>query len=367
MTINHATPNKIAPRNQLLVGINYPWIDYGWDFGDPPAGWAGADVHAWRAQKRQRIVTDLRRFAELGLFAVRWFVLGDGLSYGTSEDAPQLSNGQWTFCALPRAHAFHRQLGEDFEFALQSCAQLNLKLVPSLIDFHWCHQGARVSPGIIKGGRYELVRNAPRSAEFFDHVLEPLLDISLQRPEAIYAWELINEPEWVTQTRSLFKLRSAANETVTQDEMLQFLAAGIGRINQRRLPNGQPAFRSTVGFAHWDTLQDWDSAGLGITLHQFHYYAQDKRRLPHHHFSAEHPCFIGEFATTTHKCWPELQRADATQPIAARLRCLAEKGYPAAFLWSACATDEATTWTDDDQQMMVSFVNTMPQSGRDVV
>ena len=355
--MNNSLADKPAQANAMLVGINYPWVDYGWDFGDPPSGWAGADVVAWRAQKRQRIVTDLRRFANLGLFAVRWFMLCDGLSYGTGDDAPQLSNGQWTCRALPREHPFHRQLGEDFEFALQTCAQLNLKLVPSLIDFHWCHQGVTASPGVIKGGRYDLVRNPRYSAEFFDHVLEPLLDIALRYPQTIYAWELINEPEWVTATRSLFKLRTDANETVTQDEMLKFLAEGIGRINHRRLPNGQAAFRSTVGFAHWDTLAAWDSAGLGITLHQFHYYAQDERRIPRHHFSAEYPCFIGEFATTTHKCWPELRRADATQPITARLRCVAEKGYPAAFLWSACATDEATTWTDDDQQMMVSFVH----------
>lgn len=350
----------------MQVGINYPWLDYGWDFGDPPPGWAGADVAAWRAHKRQRIVMDFRRFAELDLFAVRWFVLCDGLSYGTGDDAPQLSNGQWTFRALPRDHSFHQQLGDDFQFALQTCAQLNLKLVPSLIDFHWCHQGARVGPGVIKGGRYDLVRNTSHSAEFFDHVLEPLLDISLRYPQTIYAWELINEPEWVAETRSLFKLRADANETVTQDAMLKFLAAGVGRINQRRLPDGQPAFRSTVGFAHWDTLEDWDSAGLGVTLHQFHYYAQNERRIPRHHFSAEYPCFIGEFATTTHKCWPELQRADATAPIAARLRCVAEKGYPAAFLWSACATDEATAWTDDDQQTMVGFVNTA-RSSRDEI
>lgn len=350
----------------MQVGINYPWIDYGWDFGDPPPGWAGSDVAAWRAQKRERIVADFRHFAGLGLFAVRWFMLCDGLSYGTGDEAPQLANGNWQSHVLPREHPFHHQLGEDFEFALQTCAQFNLKLVPSLIDFHWCHQGMTASPGVIKGGRFDILRDKRRSAAFFDNVLEPLLDISLRYPEAIYAWELINEPEWVTETRSSLKIRADANQTVTQDEMLKFLSEGMGRINHRRLPNGQSAFRSTVGFAHWDTLKDWDSPGLGLTLHQFHYYAPDDRRLPRHHFSAEHPCFIGEFATTAHRCWPELKNIDATQPIAARLRCVAEKGYPAAFLWSAYATDEATTWTADDRQAMVSFVNAARPSGEEV-
>lgn len=364
--MDEATPGNTAPPKPMQVGINYPWIDYGWDFGDPPPGWAGADVSAWRAQKRQRIVADLRHFAQLGLFAVRWFMLCDGLSYGTGDEAPQLVNGKWQFRALPRAHSFHQQLGEDFAFALQTCAQFKLQLVPSLIDFHWCHQGTGVSPGVIKGGRFDILRDVRRRAEFFDHVLEPLLDISLRDPETIYAWELINEPEWVTETRSLLKIRADANKTVEQDEMLAFLAEGVGRINQRRLPNGQPAFRSTVGFAHWDTLRDWDSPGLGITLHQFHYYAPDDRRIPRHHFSAEYPCFIGELATTAHHCWPELRNADAAQPIAARLRCLEEKGYPAAFLWSAYASDEATTWTEDDRLAMASFVKVEQSSQQDI-
>ena len=77
-------------NNRLLVGINYPWIDYGWDFGDPPAAWVNAqNLPAWREQKRKRLVEDFTRFADHGLFAVRWFILPDGTSYGTGDEAPQ--------------------------------------------------------------------------------------------------------------------------------------------------------------------------------------------------------------------------------------------------------------------------------------
>jgi len=183
-----------------------------------------------------------------------------------------------------------------------------------------------------------------------------LLEISLRYPDAIYAWELINEPEWVTETRSLMKIRSDENKTVTQDEMLAFIAEGVGRINAKLLPDGRQAFRSTVGFAHWDAVNDWDSAGLGVTLHQFHYYAPDKREIPKHTFSDEYPCFIGEFATTFHRGWPELKKQDMARTISARLRCLEQKDYPSVFLWSAKATDEATTWADADCQETVSFI-----------
>ncbi|MDQ3012822.1 MAG: hypothetical protein M3X11_19205, partial [Acidobacteriota bacterium] len=121
--------------NQLLVGINYPWIDYGWDFGDPPAAWVNAqNLLVWRQQKRNRTVEDFPRFADLGLFAVRWFILPDDTNYGIGNDAPQKLNNHWIFNPLPSQHEFHSHLAEDFEFVLQTCARLRLQLVPSLID-----------------------------------------------------------------------------------------------------------------------------------------------------------------------------------------------------------------------------------------
>jgi hypothetical protein len=343
----------------LLVGINYPWRDYAWDFGDPPAAWVAPQyVAEWREKKRQQIVADFRAFAELGLFAVRWFMLADGLSYGTGGEAPKIISGKWTFDPLPREHPFHKQLCEDFEFVLKTCDDLKIKLVPSLVDFHWCHQGtvADADAGIVKGGRYDIVSDAAKSKTFFDNVLDPLLEVSLRYADAIYAWELINEPEWVTEMRSLIKIRADENKTVTEDQMLSFIAEGIGRINAKRLADGRPAFRSTIGFAHWDAIEDWDSAGLGLTLHQFHYYAPDKREIPRHIFSEDYPCFVGEFATTFQRGWPELKDQDMTQGISTRLRCLAEKDYPAAFPWSARATDDATSWTDSDRQEILRFI-----------
>ncbi|MCG3161420.1 MAG: hypothetical protein JMDDDDMK_02603 [Acidobacteria bacterium] len=350
----------------MLVGVNYPWIDYAWDFGDPPSAWVNPQHAAeWREKKRKQIADDFRAFAEMGLFAVRWFMLADGLSYGVGDEAPRKVGGRWTFDPLPREHHFHKQLCDDFEFVLKTCAELKIKFVPSLIDFHWCHQGVVADAGanIVKGGRFDIVCDPAKSRAFFDAALEPLLEISLRYPGAIYAWELINEPEWVTETRSLMRIRPDENKTVTQDEMSAFIAEGVGRINAKRLPDGRQAFRSTVGFAHWDAIRDWDSAGLGVTLHQFHYYAPDKREIPKHNFSDEYPCFVGEFATTFHRGWPDLKKQDLARTISARLQCLDGKCYPSVFLWSARATDEATTWVDADRQETISFIRASTVGG----
>ena len=342
----------------MLVGINYPWINYGWDFGDPPPAWVAPPALAsWREEKRRRIRADVQAIATTGVSVLRWFVLADGTNYGTGEAAPQRDafTGRWTFQPLPASHPFYRQLGDDFEFVLQTFAAIGIKLLPSLIDFHWCAPAivADARTGIVKSGRADVLLDASARDAFLDNVLEPLLAMSLRYPETIYAWELINEPEWVTSSSIV---QPAAEGSIPTRIVQDFIDEGVGRINRQQLLDGSRAFRSTVGFAHWDTLYQWNSAARGVTLHQFHYYAQADHDLPPHRFSPEYPCFIGEFATAEQRIWPDLQRAGASQTVLERLRCIDRKGYPAAFLWSARAHDPATRWTEVEQDDVVSYL-----------
>ncbi len=352
---------------ELLVGINYPWLDYAWDFGDPPPAWVNPlDLAVWREQKRARIVEDFQAFAEMGFFAVRWFLLGDGTNYGVDLDAPRQIDHEWSFEPLPESHPFNRQFLSDFQFVLETCARVGLKLAPSLIDFHWCHRGSTVggNPGIVKGGRYQIVRDPGKREAFFNQLLEPLLDLSMKYRDAIYAWELINEPEWVIARPSLTQLIAGVDQdkTVSQKEMKSFIAQGMERINRRVLADGSPAFQSTVGFAHWGSVEDWSSADLGVRLHQFHYYAQAEADLPQDGLSLPEPCFIGEFATAVEREWPELKRSGLEQTISNRLRAIEKNKYQSAFLWSAKAVDLATRWTAEDQRDTIAYLN--PGQGR---
>jgi hypothetical protein len=349
----------------MLIGINYPWIDYGWDFGPPPPMWVACnDLPAWRAQKRRQIEEDFRQFASQGIFAVRWFLLADGTNYGTGEFAPKKTGDDWTFDPLPDGHPFYKQLCDDFAFVLHACAQNGLKFLPSLIDFHWCGQGSAPenSSGIIKGGRYDIMRDPAKRNTFFERVLDPLLEASAQCPDSIYAWELISEPEWVIRKFSLFGKKDG-NQNVPQRDMKRFIAEGISRINGKRLPAGGDAFKSSVGFAHWSSLHQWDSAKLGITLPQFHYYAQDNCALPPHPSSADCSCVLGEFATAVEHDWPDLKSLQMDQTVANRLCCIEERGYPACFLWSARAVDVATKWTVDEHHDVMAYADsTRPES-----
>ena len=340
----------------MLVGINYPWIDYGWDYGDPPRAWIpGEKLQAWRETKRKTVEEDFSFFASQGIFAVRWFLLADGLNYGLDDLAPRKNGKTWTFEPLPAGHSFYDHLCEDFEFVLQVCRKFNLKLFPSLIDFPWCREGTEVAgnPGIIKGGRCDILRDSEKRQAFFDRVLDPLLTCSQQYRDSIYGWELINEPEWAVRKRWLF-WKKDGDRCVSLAEMKEFISEGIRRINAKRLPDGQSAFLSSVGFAHWDSFNKWQAEKLGITLHQFHYYAQQNRKLPVCS-NSDHPHIVGEFATATERDWPDLSLLDRDQTTINRLRCIEDKGYPACFMWSAKAIDSATRWTDAVNQEVIAY------------
>jgi hypothetical protein len=329
----------------LKIGINYPWFKYGWDFGKAALGWVKS---GWKSTVKK----DICELRKLGIFAMRWFILGDGRNYGKGVHAPhedRYKKGQWRFDEPP---ALTKQFLRDFEWVLKTLSTYKMQLLPSLIDFRWCFPGSSLSNprgksfSFIKGGRIDILIDERKYKIFFEKVLKPLLGVSIKYKEAIFAWELINEPEWIVK-----------KTTVTYDWIKNFLKTGIGIINKA-------GFRSTIGFAHYDSLKEWDSIGLGVSLHQFHYYpgslkisTLDKLRL--HKYSERYPCFIGEFSSSEEEFpdyyiyrWPEL---GDEQSIYAKIKLIEAKGYPYAFLWSMRAKDRATNWSGDTKLLLAKI------------
>ena len=329
----------------MQVGINYAWKNYGWDFGLPPKK---NDGSSWgeRAAWQSTIDRDLARFVEVGFFCVRWFLLGDGTNYGVGVERPRLDprgNNPWRFASPPR---ISEEFLHDFERLIARFEAAGIQLLPSLLDFHFCLPGVRV-PGtdeIIKGGRRDALLDIPGPADpaappwphqrtqFLDGVVDPLLEVAARHPRAIYAFEVMNEPEWCTQDPARPPAIHDPSATVPLPEMRAFVREAAARINHA-------GFRSTVGFSHYDTLSRWDCAGLGLTLDQFHYYG-DPSVLPVNPHGPRAPTMIGELATAPHRPWPEL---GASQDLLSRLRLAADKGYPTAFLWSANRDEQSST------------------------
>jgi hypothetical protein len=321
----------------MRVGVNYPWLDYGWDFGLPPPQWRGE-----QSEPRWYGVIDehLQRFLRLGLSVVRWFILADGLTYGTGPDAPHpdpARKGEWRFDSPPLSEELVRHFAE----LLRRFARANsdparpIQLLPVLIDFHFCEPGLWPSPqldlGWVKQGRADALNDAGKRVRFLDHVLDPLLRASQEHPDLIYAWELINEPEWVTRAG---RLGWGRNRPVGKAAMRAFLDEGMTRIRRH-------GFAATVGFASSRTLR---RSGIAADIDQFHHYAAGRRRLPRHAFDPQSPCVIGEFSTSTSDAWPELRKSGQT--VLGRLQLAEAQGYPLAIPWSFLAADPHSSWPE---------------------
>jgi hypothetical protein len=329
----------------MRVGINYPWNNYGWDFGAPPVR---DDGHPWgpRAAWRATIDRELAGYRSLGLFAVRWFILADGTNYGSGAARPHHGGG-WHFDPPPLSPEFL----EDFTFLLGRFQAAKMLLLPSLIDFHFCQSGQEVpgSAGYVKQGRADVLVDPAKRQRFLDGVLRPLVAIAAAHRDAIYAFEVMNEPEWCTESPGSLIDALNPRRTIPLSAMRAFLQKGLTIINDAGLV-------STVGFNMHDTLLAWDSAGLGVTLHQFHYYAA-RPPLPPHTFDPRWPCIIGEFASAPQNPWPELGHA---QDVYSRLHHIQALGYPAAFIWSARSTPDpapnAVAWNDATRGDIARFV-----------
>jgi hypothetical protein len=332
----------------MRVGVNYPWFDYGWDFGTPPPGWRDREGPRWA----DHLDAHLERFLDLGIRVVRWFVLGDGLTYGAGANAPHLDVSgrapRWRFEPPALDDAFLA----DFGALLERFARVNgaastdrLALLPVLVDFKTFEPGMWpvADTGWVKGGRADVVNEDAARQAFLERVLQPLLTVSQSvPPETLYAWEVMNEPEWITSGWHPHVLRRWL--PVEGNAMRSFLEDAAGRIRQA-------GFKATIGFARVETIA---RTGLYADVNQFHHYTRGSRRLRRHKFSSEHPAILGEFATSSAEDrWPELEGTD--QRVLNRLRTADRLGYPLALPWSFRAQDRCTSWNLTVEQDIACF------------
>ncbi len=337
------------------AGVNYPWFSYGWDFGAAPPGWRAGSDPAWIGH----IGEHLQQLAAIGISVVRWFILGDGLSYGTGPDAPRPAalatrdSAGWTFDPPPLTSEFL----DHFEALLQSFAARGagphpVRLLPVLADYKFCEPGLwpvvkqdhNGRPGVpdedwVKGGRAEAITT--NRQQFIDQVLHPLLRLSRRYPDAIYAWDVFNEPEWVTNG---WHPDRGNDHPVNEREMRAFLEDSMSAVRQA-------GFQSTIGFGLIETIHH---ARLYADINQFHHYTDGSHALERNPFDPRHPGIIGEFATSAAEdTWPELRQR--SQRVLERLKLAEGQGYALALAWSFQAEDRHTSWTPETEHDVECF------------
>ena len=290
----------------FVHGANLPWVRYGGDFG--ANAWSPDGGLATRHADRQRVLDVLLRLRQAGVTRLRWFFLCDaraGIRFRADGAPMELQGAAW----------------RDIDVALDLVRQADLALMPVLFDFHLCRP-KRVVNGVQTCGRSRLLSQVDLRAHLLDNVVGPLL-AQYGHAAEIVAWDLLNEPEWVTFGVGTWNPVSS----VSKSSMRAFLHAAASRVH------ATTRHQVTVGTASALTLDL--VRGLGLDFYQPHWYDRFETRAPLARHTAtldcDAPVVLGEFPTCN----------SARTPVDL-LRTAEQSGYAAAYFWSALADDGFT-------------------------
>jgi hypothetical protein len=162
------------PSTPFLLGVNYPWLHYGEDFG-----LSGEHHHGVSLPSHQkRIAGDFAATRACGISVVRWFLFADGRAGFLSEKG---------IAAAPDA-----LLLKDVDTALQLAESAGLKLCFALFDYLWLQKKPKTAR---RNPHSHVLHSAAGRQSFLERVLLPLFREFRAHP-ALYAWDIANEPEW---------------------------------------------------------------------------------------------------------------------------------------------------------------------------
>lgn len=296
-------------------GVNYPWRQYGGDFGR--SVWGRADGVA---QHSRAIAGDFAAMAAAGVEIVRWFVFTDGRG-GLDIDGAGWPAGiqaaAWT------------DLDTLFTLALDA----RLTLVPVLFDHTLAFDGHDAA-GARLGGRAVWLADPDGQARLLDAVVTPLArrygarGARADLGRAVYAWDLFNEPDWIVD-----ELHPASRVTtpIPFDVMAAWACAATAVL--RRHDAGRVTLgNARVRFARW-----WDAPAFDFDFLQVHAYYD-----PSHDFDLlatspaslgiTRPVVVGECSAGGDA--EDRDRGRPALPFAALSAAAARRGYAGAWPWS---------------------------------
>lgn len=289
-------PERTEP---FAVGINYPWRNYGWDFGRNP--WASdPNVSDGLAQHHKELERDFANLHEHGIDIIRVFVFCDlrtGLAYGPDK----------------KLTGFDQFVADDMRTLLEAARATGVRLILTLFNFDMV-DGLEFNGS---GEHQEFILDRNARQELLSRALEPLFKDMAPYEDVIYAIDPMNEPEhaqFLTNHENFGKLS-------------EFLS-DVAVLSRRNLPQTP----ISLGSANRNLLgRFWSDFPNDIP--QFHFYQQmeDEEGVlydtPSAYVTRTGPVIIGE--------------VEGDRP-AMRLTVAKRNGYAAALLWSYRADDGYT-------------------------
>lgn len=311
--------SKALPE-KYTVGVNYPWHNYGRDFGASAWGHAGVS----EPRSRKEVEDDFAYLASIGVDSVRWFVFCDGRSgivYG--GDGAIAGLDEYVF--------------PDLDAAIEIASRYRIRIIFVLVDFHLFRERELVA-GVQVGGRLDLVADTRLRRQLLENVFMPVFR-RYGNEEQVLAWEIINEPEWAMNVA--FK-RGVVIDRIAADTMVEFVreAAAAAHAHTRQTV--------TVGSAGFAFLPLW--TGVNLDFLQAHYYGSLRAPLPSAgSFRFAGPIIVGEFPS-----------ASSDRDVAQYLEAFRQKGYHGAFVWSLNGRDPSSGLRGQERQLRLWLFRSKP-------
>lgn len=267
-------------RRRFMLGVNYPWYDFGSDFGGL-AAWGTAGVAASAPQH----AAALARMREHGAGVVRWWMFpdfrGDAVRF---DDAGEPQGLAGTAIA-------------DIHEALALAEQADVYLELCLFSFD-AFRPTVVVGGVKITGLSPIVRQPKLRGAFIERVVRPVARAAAESPYAhrLVAWDVMNEPEWAITGRNPYgdpKYTTMEGlDAVEHGEMETFLAEVIQGLRQ------ESRAKITVGSAGVKWARAWRR--LDVDFYQVNWYDWLERWRPHDrppsaYGLGDKPVVVGEF------------------------------------------------------------------------
>jgi hypothetical protein len=222
---------------EFVLGVNYPWVNFGQDFGRSPWGARGASTPDTRAV----IAGDFERIRRTGVRLVRWFLLCDGRSGLVTDQGIPTGPDDLLF--------------KDVAAALDLAQQAGLRLCFPLLDSRWLQDRGEAASSL---PNQEVLKYPAGRDALLDRVLIPLFQEFRAHP-ALWAWEIANEPEYAI--REFMPIPEAGLGFSDFKAFARDIALAAHEISQAEV---------TLGSARLLWLRAWSD--LGLDFYQVHYY-----------------------------------------------------------------------------------------------